>query len=248
MGILGREILNGLFDMGPFGTGPDIIDKVDMLFTDAKEEGKKRGYSRAAEEYGKVFRSIESEYKQAKELIESQKNMYDIQSDALIEKLEELEKQKRRLENEVEQKTKAVFEKYDISVSQVKRGLNSAVDLTAPESVEKGHNPAAVLDPAAVLVGLIVSESRILRERDSSGSILDMVYDYKVKKLLSAELDGYLKAKKVYEEKIGKLKKELEELKRKGSAEIQEMSNMIIEILDAIADEQMKIAELKILL
>ena len=43
MGILGREILNGLFDMGPFGTGPDIIDKVDMLFTDAKEEGKKRG-------------------------------------------------------------------------------------------------------------------------------------------------------------------------------------------------------------
>ena len=228
--------------MGPFGTGPDIIDKVEMLFTDVEKEGKKKGYSRAAEEYGKVFRSIESEYKQTKELIESQKNMYDIQSDALIEKLEELEKQKRRLENEVEQKTKAVFEKYDISVSQVKRGLNSAVDLTAPESVEKGHNPAAVL------VGLIVSESRILRERDSSGSILDMVYDYKVKKLLSAELDGYLKAKKIYEEKIGKLKKELEELKRKGSAEIQEMSNMIIEIIDAIADEQMKIAELKILL
>lgn len=241
MGILGRTILNGLFDM-TFQTGPNIIDKVDMLFTDAKEEGKKRGYSRAAEEYGKAFRSIESEYKQTKELIESQKNMYDIQSDALIEKLEELEKQKRRLENEVEQKTKAVFEKYDISVSQVKRGLNSAVDLTAPESVEKGHNPAAVL------VGLIVSESRILRERDSSGSILDMVYDYKVKKLLSAELDGYLKAKKIYEEKIGKLKKELEELRRKGSAEIQEMSNMIIEILDAIADEQMKIAELEILL
>ena len=57
-----------------------------------------------------------------------------------------------------------------------------------------------------------------------------------------------MKAKKIYEEKIGKLKKELEELKRKGSAEIQEMSNMIIEILDAIADEQMKIAELEILL
>ena len=245
MGIFNnRGILNGLFDFDitPVEKEPSIIDKVEMLFTDVEEEGRKRGYSRAAEEYGKVFRSIESEYKQAKELIESQKNMYDIQSDALIEKLEELEKQKRRLENEVEQKTKAVFEKYDISVSQVKRGLNSAVDLTAPESVEKGHNPAAVL------VGLIVSESRILRERDSSGSILDMVYDYKVKKLLSAELDGYLKAKKIYEEKIGKLKKELEELKRKGSAKIQEMSNMIIEILDAIADEQMKIAELEILL
>lgn len=219
MGIFNKGVFNGLFDMGPFGTGPDIIDKVEMLFTDVEKEGKKKGYSRAAEEYGKVFRSIESEYKQAKELIESQKNMYDMQSDALIEKLEALEKQKRRLENQVEQKTKAVSEKYDISVSQVKEGLNSST-------------------------GLIASEPW-----GSPGSILlDIAYDHKVKKLREAERDGYLEAKKLYEEKIGKLKKELEELKRKGSAEIQEMSNMIIEILDAIADEQMKIAELEILL
>lgn len=219
MGIFNKGVFNGLFDMGPFGTGPDIIDKVEMLFTDVEKEGKKKGYSRAAEEYGKVFRSIESEYKQTKELIESQKNMYDMQSDALIEKLEALEKQKRRLENQVEQKTKAVSEKYDISVSQVKEGLNSST-------------------------GLIASEPW-----GSPGSILlDIAYDHKVKKLREAERDGYLEAKKLYEEKIGKLKKELEELKRKGSAEIQEMSNMIIEILDAIADEQMKIAELKILL
>lgn len=222
MGIFNnRGILNGLFDFNitPVKKEPSIIDKVEMLFTDVEEEGRKRGYSRAAEEYGKVFRSIESEYKQAKELIESQKNMYDIQSDALIEKLEALENQKRRLENQVEQKTKAVSEKYDISVSQVKEGLNSSA-------------------------GLIASEPW-----GSPGSILlDIAYDHKVKKLREAERDGYLKAKKLYEEKIGKLKKELEELKRKGSAEIQEMSNMIIEILDAIADEQMKIAELKILL
>lgn len=83
---------------------------------------------------------------------------------------------------------------------------------------------------------------------DQNQSLTDRACDRKVKKLLEAERDGYLEAKKLYEEKIGKLKKELEELKRKGSAEIQEMSNMIIEILDAIADEQMKIAELKILL
>lgn len=222
MGIFNnRGILNGLFDFDitPVEKEPSIIDKVEMLFTDVEEEGKKKGCSRAAEEYSKVFRYIESEYKQAKELIESQKNMYDIQSDALIEKLEALEKQKRRLENQVEQKTKAVSEKYDISVSQVKEGLNSST-------------------------GLIASEPW-----GSPGSILlDIAYDHKVKKLREAERDGYLKAKKLYEEKIGKLKKELEELKRKGSAEIQEMSNMIIEILDAIADEQMKIAELKILL
>lgn len=54
MGILGRTILNGIFDIA-FQTGPFFIDKVEMLFTDVEEEGKKRGYSRAAEEYGKVF-------------------------------------------------------------------------------------------------------------------------------------------------------------------------------------------------
>lgn len=221
MGILGRTILNGIFDIA-FQTGPFFIDKVEMLFTDVEEEGKKRGYSRAAEEYGKVFRSIESEYKQAKELIESQKNMYDIQSDALIEKLEALENQKHRLENQVEQKTKAVSEKYDISVSQVKMGLN--------------YNYCNKLMNGAV------------NGPESIFDMLDRACDRKVKKLLEAERDGYLEAKKLYEEKIGKLKKELEELKRKGSAEIQEMSDMIIEILDAIADEQMKIAELKILL
>ena len=215
-------IFNNRFDITPwdfkwpfrFEKEPSIIDKVEMLFTDVEEEGRKRGYSRAAEEYGKVFRSIESEYKQAKELIESQKNMYDIQSDALIEKLAALENKKRRLENQVEQKTKAVSEKYDIPISAVK-------ECVASNS----------------MIGMSVTMS-----------ILGAIYDHKEKKLREAEERGYSEAKKLYEEKIGKLKKELEELKRKGSAKIQEMSNMIIEILDAIADEQMKIAELEILL
>lgn len=215
-------IFNNRFDITPwdfkwpfrFEKEPSIIDKIEMLVTDVEEEGRKRrkrGYSRAAEEYGKVFRSIESEYKQAKELIESQKNMYDIQSDALIEKLEALENQKRRIENQVEQKTKAVSEKYDIPISAVE--------------------------------GCVASNSMI-----GMMSILGVIYDHKEKKLREAEERGYSEAKKIYEEKIGKLKKELEELKRKGSAEIKEMSDMIIEILDAIADEQMKIAELEILL
>ena len=185
-------IFNNRFDITPwdfkwpfrFEKEPSIIDKVEMLFTDVEEEGRKRGYSRAAEEYGKVFRSIESEYKQAKELIESQKNMYDIQSDALIEKLEALENKKRRLENQVEQKTKAVSEKYDIPISAVK-------ECVASNS----------------MIGMSVTMS-----------ILGAIYDHKEKKLREAEERGYSEAKKLYEEKIGKLKKELEELKRKGSA------------------------------
>ena len=117
--------------------------------------------------------------------------MYDMQSDALIEKLEALEKQKRRLENQVEQKTKAVSEKYDIPVSQVKSGLNSSNGFIASEPWGS---------PGSILLDIV----------------LDIAYNHKAKKLREAERRGYSEAKKLYEEKIGKLKKELEELKRKG--------------------------------
>lgn len=208
--IFGGSILNplsGIFDRS-------IADRVEMLFTDVETKGKKKGYLRAAEAYGKVFRAIESEYKQAKELIESQKNMYDAQSDVLIEKLEALENQKRRLENQVKQKTKAVSEKYDIPVSQVQGSLAAGTLITGPATVD----------------------------------ILGMIYRHKEKKLREAEQRGYLEAKELYESKIDKLKKELAELKSRGSADIKKMVSMIGEILDAIAEEQMKIAELKILL
>lgn len=211
-GILGGSIFNPMG--GIFSNEPSIVDKIDMLLTDVETEGKKKGYSRAAEEYGKVFRSIESEYKQAKELIESQKNMYNAQSDTLIEKLEALENQKRRLENQVKQKTKAVSEKYDIPVSQVQGSLAAGTLITGPATVD----------------------------------ILGMIYRHKEKKLREAEQRGYLEAKELYESKIDKLKKELAELKSKGSADIKKMVSMIGDILDAIAEEQMKIAELKILL
>lgn len=197
-----------------FNNEPSFIDKVDMLLTDVETEGKKKGYSRASEEYGKVFRSIENEYKQAKELIESQKNMYDARSEALIEKLEALENEKRRLENQVKQKTNAVSEKYDIPVSQVQGSLATGTFITGPTTVD----------------------------------LLGMIYRHKEKKLREAEQRGYSEAKELYETKIDNLKTEFAELRSNGSADIKKLVSMISEILDAIADEQMNIAELEILL
>ena len=78
--------------------------------------------------------------------------------------------------------------------------------------------------------------------------VLGIIYSHKEKKLREAEQRGYIEAKKLYEEKIEKLKKDLKELKNKGNKEISELIEMINKILDDIADEQMKIAELKILL
>ena len=76
----------------------------------------------------------------------------------------------------------------------------------------------------------------------------EIVYYFKEKKLRQAEQRGYAEAKELYEEKIQKLKDELCRLKEKGDSEIKNLLNQISQILDAIAEEEMKIAELKILL
>lgn len=211
-GVLG-PVGNPLGDI--FDNGPSLLDKVDMLFTDVETEGKKQGYTRAAAEYEKAFRAIEGEYNAAKKLIEYQKNMYDSQSDALIEKLEALERQKENLKKQVEQKAESVSAKYDIPISQVQGSLASGTLIVG--------GPATV-------------------------DVLGMIYKHKERKLREAERRGYLEAKELYETKIAKLKSDLAALKSKGSADVKKLLALIDEILDAIAEEQMKIAELKILL
>ncbi|WP_346684830.1 hypothetical protein [Megamonas hypermegale] len=191
---------------------PNIIDKIDMIFTDVETEGKKKGYSRAAKEYEKVFCYIEEEYNKVKNIMENQKDIYGTKSDILIQKLEELEKKRQNLENQVEEKIEAVSKKYGISTSQVR---------------------------TSIINGNIIM---------SSGSILDIIYRYKEKKYREAEQRGYLEAKKLYEDKINELRKKRINLKKEGYNEICGLKNMIKEILDKIIDEQMKIAELEILL
>lgn len=219
MGLFGKKSeftsVGGLLFGENFDDEPSFIDKVDMLLTDVETEGKKQGYKKAAAEYEKAFRAIKDEYNTTKELIEQQKNAYDTQSDALIEKLKVLEQQKENLKKQVDQKAKSVSAKYDIPIFQVQSFLASG---------------ALIVDGPATV------------------SILGMIYKYKERKLREAEQRGYLEAKELYESKIAKLKSDLDALKRKGSADVKNLLNMIGEILDAIAEEQMKIAELKILL
>lgn len=82
----------------------------------------------------------------------------------------------------------------------------------------------------------------------STLGILDLIYSYKEKKLRKAEQAGYLEAKELYEEKIAKMKNDLQEIKKKGNADIKNLLDMISDLFDAIAEEQMNIADLKILL
>lgn len=78
--------------------------------------------------------------------------------------------------------------------------------------------------------------------------ILGIIYHHKERKLREAEQRGYLEAKKIYETKIDKLKKDLAFLKSKGDSDIRKLVNMISDILGEIAKKQMEIAELTVLL
>lgn len=50
MGLFGKRggIFGGSFGGGLFNDEPNVLDKVEMLFTDVETEGKKKGYDRAA--------------------------------------------------------------------------------------------------------------------------------------------------------------------------------------------------------
>ncbi len=209
--ILGNPIINPI---GIIDDGPSFIDKVNMLFTDVETEGKKQGYSKAAAEYEKVYQNLVIEYRKTKELIDSQKNMYDKQSDVLINTLEMLENQKRNLENQVMQKSKAVSEKYDIPISEVQGSLTAGTGMAC----------AMMFD------------------------LLGIIYHHKERKLREAEQRGYLEAKEIYETKVDKLKKDLASLKSKGDSDIRELVNMINDIFGEIAEKQMEIVELTMLL
>ncbi|WP_455538019.1 hypothetical protein [Terrisporobacter sp.] len=93
-------------------------DKIDILFSDAEVEGKKRGYSKAAKEYEKVFKELESTYKETETALELEKEKLDNKCEKLIAILEDLQYKKNILESEVEAKSKRVCEVYNLDVKK----------------------------------------------------------------------------------------------------------------------------------
>lgn len=119
---LSNIIIEGLVEC-LFDNGPSTKDKVEMLFTDVETEGKKQGYDRAAKEYGVAYQKIEREFKETKEFIENQKNVYGTQAYQFIERLEVLEEQKEKLEKQVNSKVNDVSRKYNIPVGEIKGSM-----------------------------------------------------------------------------------------------------------------------------
>lgn len=82
----------------------------------------------------------------------------------------------------------------------------------------------------------------------SGMGVLDLIYHYKSKKLKEAEEKGYAEARSLYRKKIRELKDNLELLKKKGDAELQELAKLITDAIKEISDVETKIAELEIAL
>lgn len=78
--------------------------------------------------------------------------------------------------------------------------------------------------------------------------VLDLIYFHKSKKLKEAEEKGYAEARRLYKKKIRELKDNLELLKKKGEAELQELDSLIIDAIKEISESETKIAELEIVL
>lgn len=105
-----------------------IFDKLETVFMDDVEtEGQKRGYERAAAEYDAAFERIENDYCEAKRILDQQADDKKAEAARLISKLQELQQRKSRLEQEIEEKTEKVADKYDLPISTVSYSVGSVI-------------------------------------------------------------------------------------------------------------------------
>lgn len=77
---------------------------------------------------------------------------------------------------------------------------------------------------------------------------VDLIFGRLEKKVRLAEQQGYLEAKEIYEQKIALLKKKLQSLKDELNLEVADFTQLINDLLSAIADKQAELAELNVAL
>lgn len=119
----------GLFDFFPGSGKPsifDVIDFVDAVTSDPETDGKKDGYERAANEYEPIYQELKREYDRAIMEIQRQKQSYDVESDAKIGYLAQLEKKRDSLQERVNRRATQVASEHGVSVSTLMSSFSSA--------------------------------------------------------------------------------------------------------------------------
>lgn len=200
------------------------IDKVDrmeeqvniLFMEDVVTEGKKRGYTKAAEEYEKTYRTIEAEYRKTIQLLTNQKLGKDEKFQSLIKRLQQLEQERKNLEQKFRR---------DVNYAAVRHGI-----------------------PNTKIMSAFSGSSIEIRGDLYTGGLLDLLCSGKEKKLKKAEAEGYREAKELFLKKLSKKQAEMDAAVNKAQGELSHAACLIKKALKAIADEETKIAELRIVL
>ncbi|MBP3205580.1 MAG: hypothetical protein J6M66_09205 [Lachnospiraceae bacterium] len=90
---------------------------IDLLFKDAKSEGKKEGYNTAAREYEKVYQEQKTQNRKTKEYIEQAKGKHVSEARTLISHQKELENYKAELERKKCDLADRVARKHNINAT-----------------------------------------------------------------------------------------------------------------------------------
>ena len=107
-------------------------EKVDILFMeDVQTEGKKRGYDRAAGEYEVLYRNLEKEYHKAIQLLSDQKLSKDEKFNKLITQLQNLEQERKKLEDEFRR---------DVGRASASSGVARSTIMAAFANSSSSHN------------------------------------------------------------------------------------------------------------
>lgn len=114
-----QAVVNLACDAVGIDRGPSVLDKIDVVLTDVETEGRKRGYTKAAEMYTAAIESLEKEYASAAELLRNRRDAFNTATEELCAKLEELTRKKEALEAEMNRKTVRVARVFDMPVSEV---------------------------------------------------------------------------------------------------------------------------------
>lgn len=196
----------------------DRINEVGILFEDVETEGKKLGYEKAAKEYTEAFQTIKENYESIKKIVDNEMMSKGMMIDQLSVRLAKLREKREQLQAEVNHQERRVSKHYNIPITEVKKASTAFGSLTG----NAGYGSAFLT--------------------------LDLISDYKLKKKIEAERRGYQEAKEEYEKKIKAMKENCEKLKKKGEAEIRELTSLIEAEWNDIIEEETRIVELKIVL
>lgn len=194
----------GLFDIFPGRSTPNIFDVVkfvDEITSDPVTDGKKDGYERAANEYEPIYQELEQEYNNAISEIKRQKRNYDVESDAKIGYLAQLEKKRDNLQKRVNSKVKQTATAYGVSASTLMNSFSSA---------------GVVRDTSWDMMRFITdSRMRKRKEAEKAGySEAKQLYEEKLKKLrskLEQEKVNASRQLKDYADLISKVLTEIED-------------------------------------